>query len=306
MTINDIGPQAGNQVTTRPARATSRGAARTWFAPCSTPAAKDGTVLDADWFNDLTAQLRQVFDSSGIVVDGADDMLWRAIKTIGLRAAEDTGGANAVVITNTTPVTALYFGLPIIVQFAATPTGATTIKVDALAPVQLNDAAGDPLQKGAFKAGEFGLCVCDGANFRILGMRKHPGFTGTATGMTCTDLLFNFVSPSSAAISTLGTSTYSNGTFTCGAGEAGWWQFGMTAEYSPGVVSDFSVIAAYISGPGRQFAQHNVQGAGNQGNVSNATGAFRLAVGEQVTFSAYRLAGSGVFASSFYGVRLGA
>lgn len=301
MAINDLGPQAGNQVTARPARATARGASRTWFQPCSNPTARDGTVLDADWFNDFTAQLRAAFDNSGIVVDGADDMLWRAIKSIGLRAASDTGTANAVVITNASPVSALYLGLPIIIQFAAPPTGATTIKVDALAAVQLNDAAGDALQKGAFKAGEFGLVVCDGANFRLLGLRKHAGFSGSASGLACTDGLFNAISPSTASVSTLGTSTYVNGTFTCGAGEAGWWAFGLSVGFTPGAVSDFSVIAPYI-GP---FAQHTVQGAGNQGNTGSVSYMQRMAAGDTVAFTAYRLTGSGTMAANYYGLRIG-
>jgi hypothetical protein len=82
MTVDVLGPACDLAVTVRPARTNTRGVNNTWFQDCTSPTADDGTEIPADYMNDVLAQLRTAFVSSGITLDNADDMLWRAIESV--------------------------------------------------------------------------------------------------------------------------------------------------------------------------------------------------------------------------------
>src|SRR4051794_32713632 len=124
MPIDVLGPASDNAVTTRPGRTITRGAADTWFQDCTSQDANDGTAIGADFLNDTLAQVRTALVSSGITLDNADDMLWRAMQSIGIRYGVDTGAANHLTVNFAVPVTSLYAGLMVLVKVGTDPTGA--------------------------------------------------------------------------------------------------------------------------------------------------------------------------------------
>lgn len=86
MTATAIGPQSPNYTVTRPALdPVVSGGADTWFANCSAPGAKDGTIVDADWLNTITDQLRTAIRTAGVTLDGTNSsMLWQAMQAAGV------------------------------------------------------------------------------------------------------------------------------------------------------------------------------------------------------------------------------
>ena len=148
MAIDLIGPASDQSVTTRPGRIITRGTADTWFKDCSSSDANDGTSFGADFFNDVLAQLRTAMRSAGIVLDNADDMLWRAMQSIGLRYADDTGSAGHLVATYSPVVGALYKGLAVLVGAAADCSGATDFTPNGLATKSVTWPDGTALATG--------------------------------------------------------------------------------------------------------------------------------------------------------------
>lgn len=86
--------------------------------------------------------------------------------------AVDSGAANAMVITwGALPLAAYAAGLVFYVKAAATNTGATTLKVDALAPASVQRFVGttiSPLSAGDIVASNVYILVYDGAEFLLL------------------------------------------------------------------------------------------------------------------------------------------
>lgn len=168
MTIDVLGPASVNAVTSRPNRSIVRGAANTWFKDCTDPQTEDGTILPADFFNDVLAQLRTTFTNAGITLDNADDMLWRAIRSQGLRYGVDTGSANTVVANFTPAVTSLYPGLPLLVKIAETNTGAATLAADGQPAKSIINVDGTALSAGALRAGMIAWLAYDGTAFQLM------------------------------------------------------------------------------------------------------------------------------------------
>lgn len=83
-----LGPQGPNYSTTRPARAAqASGGVDTWHKDATDPSTKDGTQLDADWFNDITAQLRTAITTAGVTLDATNDsMTWEAMQAAATQA----------------------------------------------------------------------------------------------------------------------------------------------------------------------------------------------------------------------------
>lgn len=83
MPLNIFGPYGPgiNPSTTRPSDTGEPGATDTFFAPCSSPTANDGTVVSYRWLNKMLATLRRATRGMGIGDDPAsDDLLLEAIK----------------------------------------------------------------------------------------------------------------------------------------------------------------------------------------------------------------------------------
>lgn len=78
-----FGPQGPNFTVTRPATlAQASGGTDTWAKDCSAAGAKDGTILDASFFNIIIANLREAINRGAITLDDSDTMLADAIQAI--------------------------------------------------------------------------------------------------------------------------------------------------------------------------------------------------------------------------------
>ncbi|RNJ49349.1 hypothetical protein [Methylocystis hirsuta] len=79
-----IGPQGPNYTTSRPATSpVASGGIDTWAKDCTAAGAKDGTFLNASFFNIIVAQLRETIRQAGVALDDLDDlMLYKAIQNI--------------------------------------------------------------------------------------------------------------------------------------------------------------------------------------------------------------------------------
>jgi hypothetical protein len=172
-----------NAVTARPARSITRGTSDTWAQNCSSPDSDDGTANQADVINDLLAQLRVAIRSAGVVQDNADDMLWKAMQSIGIRAVADTGTASDIVINPAIPIGSLFFGLTLLIKANAAPSGAANITV----PVNGSDVTkalkwggGDDISTGDYAAGAILLVVYDSTKWQLLS--RVNGGSGTGSG----------------------------------------------------------------------------------------------------------------------------
>lgn len=86
-----------------------------------------------------------------VVLDAFGNQVWNAVASAPLSLADmvngvgyapDSGTVNAIVVTRPAPATALVPGLVALFQAANANTGATTVNVDNLGPVALENAAG--------------------------------------------------------------------------------------------------------------------------------------------------------------------
>lgn len=130
MSVDILGPaSAANSVTARPAQTTTYGASRTWFKSCSSLTAQDGTQVTADWLNNMLAQMRTACDGAGIVEDNGDDMLWRAMQSVGIRWGVDAGAINALDVTFGLAIPTLAVPLYMAVVVGNTNGGPATIAI---------------------------------------------------------------------------------------------------------------------------------------------------------------------------------
>lgn len=309
MSLNDLGPVAGNQVTVRPPRSNAAGVTRTWHKPCSGPGILDGTTADADMFNDWLAQFRTAFDDAGIAIDGADDMLWRAIQSAGARYATDTGSANNIIVACSPPILSLRVGQVIYVKVAAANSGATTITTDAQPPKAALFSDSAALVAGGLEAGRIEKFIYDGTAFRLSMPKVREFYVQTTPGaIPMSAGVQTLLSPSAVSRSTLVTSTYLNGVFTCGAGEAGLWAFSMNGSFFPlgNAIGSQDAFSIQMIGPQTGAEQGNVQYTGNQGNAAHCSFFERMAVGDTVVFSGFHLQSAGGYGANIEGVRVGA
>jgi len=165
MSLDILGPaSASNSVTARPTQTTTYGALRTWFKACSSLTAQDGTQVTADWLNDILAQFRTAFDNAGIVEDNGDDMLWRAIQTIGIRWGVDAGTPNALDVTFGLTISALAVPLYMAVVVGNTNGAAATITIRDGAghnygPLPIVDNTGQPLGAASLVKSQIALLM---------------------------------------------------------------------------------------------------------------------------------------------------
>ena len=84
--------------------------------------------------------------------------------------AADTGVANAYLISlNPAPSSlASLIGVPIVFKATAANTGTSTINVNALGVININDSKGNPILSSAIAAGGLNLIVYDGINFQLV------------------------------------------------------------------------------------------------------------------------------------------
>jgi hypothetical protein len=196
MALDILGPASAlNSVTTRPTQTTTYGATRTWFKNCTSLTTQDGTELTNDFLNNALAQFRTAFDGTGIVEDNGDDMLYRAIQSIGIRYGTDTGTVNALAVTFSPPVTVLNANLTMAVVVANTNTAIATIAINGLGgltPIVGND--GNPLAQGQMVAGQVALLQYNAGKCQLLNP-VTPKLSANATyyvnGTTGSDTLYD-------------------------------------------------------------------------------------------------------------------
>ena len=71
MSLDLFGPgSAANSVTSRPSEDRTLGSTDTFFKPCSSPSANDGTVISDGWLNQVTAVMRALARMNGTKIDG--------------------------------------------------------------------------------------------------------------------------------------------------------------------------------------------------------------------------------------------
>lgn len=168
-----------------------------------TPAQEDQNKTDIETgVNAQAAQLAVALNPSGTLKNNSvataaiQDRAVTLAKLAFLSSfyAQDTGAANAMVIAWTPVLGAYVAGLVFYVRAVATNTGATTLKVDALAPVNVQRFSGTTLgalTAGDIVAGNIYVLVYDGAEFLLL--NPTPG--SLATGpviLTTPGLIYAF------------------------------------------------------------------------------------------------------------------
>lgn len=170
MSLDLLGPaSADHAVASRPSDSRVFGVNDTWFTPCSTPLAEDGTEIEANWLNGILAQIRNAIRGMGVAENNADDdMLLKAIRSQGIRYAVDTGAANVMVVTNARPIGTYTAGLVLLVQAANDVTGATTINSDGVGAKNVKRPDMSALTRGDWPAGGIGMLVFDGTQFQLL------------------------------------------------------------------------------------------------------------------------------------------
>jgi hypothetical protein len=126
------------------------------------------SLLDANW----TALLAPINDSS---------YGW-------VNCAFDSGTANAYAVTNATPMGAYRLGACQTFIPSNSCTGASTINVDGLGNVAINNAANQPLTFGGIEAGKLCTIVHDGTRFRMVGPCPAVIYNSAATGTATLNL----------------------------------------------------------------------------------------------------------------------
>ncbi|MDE1174510.1 MAG: hypothetical protein PW790_12695 [Parvibaculaceae bacterium] len=126
-----------------------------------------------DWANGIQGELLGILVAAGIAPDKAQtNQVLTGIEMLIQRQAgvfaQDTGAANALVISPALAVTALIAGHKFTVKVNAANTGATTLKVNALEPVPIKTITGAALSAGALPAGGIVQFCYDGTNFQVI------------------------------------------------------------------------------------------------------------------------------------------
>jgi hypothetical protein len=183
MSLDLLGPaDAPNAVTTRPADARVFGTADTYFQGCSAPDVDDGTEIDASFLNGVLCQIREAIRGMGVTLNNADDdMLLKAIQSIGLRYAADTGSVNAIVAALAPAPSAYTAGLTALLKVANTNTNVATVNLNGLGNKALIHSDGSALSPGDLTAGGLILIGYDGTQFQILSRLNTAPAVGTSS-----------------------------------------------------------------------------------------------------------------------------
>jgi hypothetical protein len=109
----------------------------------------------------VNALFQQIADAFGLLPD-AD-----RIKQNKVTWAENTGTANALIVTLPTPPAAYEPGFEVRVRLVADSTGPVTVDVNALGVRQVRNFFGGQLSAGDLQAGSTAIMLFDGSNFRL-------------------------------------------------------------------------------------------------------------------------------------------
>lgn len=190
MALDIVGPaNAPNAVTARPADTRTFGAADTWVQDCTSPAANDGTKVQAGFVNGLIGQWRNLIRGNGqtgaaadiVTQDNADDgMALKSIQHLVQRGlvhyAADSGSADALAVALTPPLAEYKVGTaPIRVQksAAANATTTPTLNVNGLGPKTILRLDGTAIEPGELAASGYYSFAYDGTAFRKVSVDRE-------------------------------------------------------------------------------------------------------------------------------------
>lgn len=191
MPLDLLGPaNAVGAVTTRPGESREYGATDTWFAPCTSPSARDGTQLQAVFLNALLDQLRYALRAAGIPLDNADaSMLWQAMQaaTSGIPFGVASGSPTSLLVEETFPPLRAPYGEGRVVLVGmpanlSIGTGAQLrFGLDEPGLIVRND--GSPVQSGDAPPLSLKLMAWRSGRWQLLapGEAQFPQILGTAT-----------------------------------------------------------------------------------------------------------------------------
>jgi hypothetical protein len=161
-------------------------------------------------------------------------------------SGQDTGAANALVLT-LTPAPLLYSaGMEVRIAVANRNTGATTINVNGLGAKAVVNTDGSPLVAGTLLAGQIAELVYDGAQFQLTSSANAGAkyWRMTSTGASLPDSTLTVVSGYGASDANMPASTVnaSAGTVTIGAADAGVYVITTSMAAAGDGVSDLVLI----------------------------------------------------------------
>jgi len=164
------------------------------------------------------------------------------ISLANLKFSIATGTDNYTVTT--TPVSTAYsIGDPYLIQFTNANTGASTLDVDTLGPIDLYKQVSVPLVAGDILANQIFLVIYDGANFQMIGLGGSSGLSletdGTPNGI---QTLLNLAAGTNITLTDNGL-----GTVTIDA---------VVPSNVPPVDGSYADQAAMIADQGNQLAQY--------------------------------------------------
>lgn len=308
-----------NAVTTRPADPRVFGADDTWMKNCTSSLLRDGTAMDANFFNKMLAQMRNAIRGMGITVNNADDdMLLKAIKSIGIRGCVAGGTANAITGAFTPPVNALSIFLPLMVKITAQNTGPVTFQADATAAKSVKWSDGSDLAAADLRVGAIIFLIYDGVSYQVIGLIKAPsvntGVIGFQTNVVVAESIPAYVNtllhPGAAASNTMSTSTWDGSKLTIGSGENGVWC--VTAWAQPQNANYFCGFGGSLkrSGVSRGLFAQGATGSPYLPNQEQWLAGARIDkfdVGDEVTLTGYTNQPGGiVFYTAISAYRIGA
>lgn len=196
------GSNAPNVTTTRPADTRVFSVADTWAKDCSTPAAQDGTAIQAGWLNGLLGQARALIRGNGqtaalsdvIPVNNADDtMMLRAMQQLIQRGQTrfgiDSGAADNLVVALSPALAEYKAGVSIKVLVLHDGTGAAaTINVNGLGTRAITRKGGAPLQPKDLPALGVVTLDDDGTQFQLADV---PGGYSSAQALILSSATLN-------------------------------------------------------------------------------------------------------------------
>lgn len=128
-----------------------------------------GTEVPADWLNGLQEELMTLIEAAGFVGDPTKwNLLFKAVRSQAFNFFQDTGAANAVVITPAVPFESLakLVGVPIrIKKGAATNTDAVTCNVSGLGPIAVKTKTAGDLIATAWPSAAIDTLIYNGSFF---------------------------------------------------------------------------------------------------------------------------------------------
>lgn len=262
-----------------------------------------GTEVTADWLNGQQEEIMTLIEAAGFVGDATKwNLLFKAVRSQAFNYYQDTGAANAVVITPAVPFESLakLVGVPLrIKKGVGTNTGAVTCNVSGLGPIAVKTKTAADLVANAWPGAAIDTVIYNGTFFESQNgnllatlnpdgtiVQTAPFFQaqGASGGATYAD----GVPSLSTDLTLIGSNfldaatTLSGGVLTIGPKDAGVWQFSTNLGINTAVAGWTSKVSLVKNSTVNfGYEETNLYGTASSGNVS-VSGSVRLAAGDTV------------------------